>query len=110
MTGHGMEVDTAHLEAGADRCSDAAATAATAAGRLADRKPQPGIFGDFAEAHAFLQSLSQAHQGHVETLQTHHRVVSGIGEKGRSGAQLFTAHDASSADAIQNAAAGFDGI
>jgi hypothetical protein len=104
-----MEVDTAHLHAGADRCGDAAATASAAAGRLADSKPQPGVFGDFAEAHALHQAVARAHQGHVELLRTHHRVLSGIGEKSRAGAELFSANDASYADAVQDAAAGFGG-
>lgn len=109
MAEQGMEVDTAHLHAGADRCCDAAVTSSAAAGRLADKQPQAGIFGDFAEAHVFHQAVLQAHQGHVELLRAHHRMLSDIGEKSRSGAELFIASDASSANAVQAAAAGLDG-
>ncbi|WP_214091734.1 DUF2563 family protein [Mycolicibacter acidiphilus] len=102
-----MEVDTAHLQAGAGRCGDAAQTASTAAGNLAGKKPAAGIFGDFAEAHAFHQAVSAAHQGHVEQLQSHHHTLTDIGDKSLSGAQAFTARDTASADSLRAAETGF---
>ncbi len=42
MAERGMEVDTEHLNAGADRCGDAAGTALAAAGELAEMKPAAG--------------------------------------------------------------------
>ncbi|PIB79560.1 DUF2563 family protein [Mycobacterium celatum] len=108
MAEQSMEVDTAHLHAGADRCSDAAQTALTAAGKLAGKEPAAGMFGDFAEAHEFHQAVSAAHRAHVEQLHGHHRALTGIGDKSRSAAYEFTARDASSADSLRAAEAGFD--
>lgn len=108
MAEQSMEVDTAHLHAGADRCSDAAQTALAAAGKLAGKVPTVGMFGDFAEAHEFHEALSAAHQGHIEQLHGHHRALTEISDKSRSAAHEFTARDASAADSLQAAEAGFD--
>lgn len=105
MAEHSMEVDTTHLHAGAERCSDAAQTALTAAGKLAAKQPTAGMFGDFAEAHAFHEAVSAAHQDHIEQLNGHHRALTDIGDKSRTGADTFTARDASSADSLQAAEA-----
>ncbi len=102
-----MEVDTAHLHAGADRCGDAAGMALTAAGKLAEKTPASGMFGDFAEAHAFRQAVSSAHRDHVEQLHAHHRALTDIGDKTHAAANEFAAHDASAADGIRAAQAGF---
>jgi cob(I)alamin adenosyltransferase len=102
-----MEVDTAHLHAGADRCRDAAGTALAAAGKLAEKKPAVGMFGDFDEAHAFHQAISAAHQDHIERLHGHHRALTDVGDKSRSAAHEFTARDASTADSLRAAEAGF---
>ncbi|MEZ0051339.1 cob(I)alamin adenosyltransferase [Mycobacterium sp. MAA66] len=107
MAEQSMEVDPAHLHAGADRCGDAAATALKAAGKLAEKKPAAGMFGDFDEAHAFHGALATAHQGHVEQLHGHHRALTDIGDKSRSGADTFTAQEASNADSLRTAEAGF---
>ncbi|MCV7356626.1 DUF2563 family protein [Mycolicibacterium fluoranthenivorans] len=107
MAERGMEVDTEHLNAGADRCGDAAGTALAAAGELAEMKPAAGMFGDFDEARMFHQAVSAAHQGHVEQFQAHHRALGDISAKSRSGADEFTATDASSADSVRAAGARF---
>lgn len=108
MAGRRMEVDTTHLHAGADRCGDAADTALAAAGKLAEKKPPTGMFGDFDEAHEFHGALTAAHQGHVEQLHDHHRALTDVGDKSRSGAEQFTAQDAASGEAVRTAGAGFD--
>lgn len=108
MAERSMEIDTAHLHAGADRCGEAADTALAAAGKLAEKKPTAGMFGDFDEAHEFHGALTAAHQGHVEQLHGHHRALTDVGDKSRSGAEQFTAQDASSADSIRTAGSGFD--
>lgn len=108
MVERSMEVDTAHLHAGAERCTDAAQTALAAAGKLAGKKPTAGMFGDFAEAHEFHEALSAAHQGHIEQLRGHHRALTDISDKSRSAAHEFTARDASSADSLRTAETGFD--
>lgn len=105
-----MEVDATHLHAGADRCADAAATALKAAGKLADKAPKSGMFGDFAAAHEFHAALSAAHQAHVEKLQGHHRELIDIGYKSRSGANSFTAQDADGADSVRAVGSAFDGL
>lgn len=106
MAESSMEVDTAHLHAGADRCDDAAATALAAAGKLAGKQPTAGMFGDFAEAHDFHSTVSAAHQGHVEQLRGHHRTLTDVGDKSRSAAYEFTSQDASGADSLRAAEAG----
>jgi len=103
MTEHSMEVDPAHLHAGAERCDDGAATALSAAGKLAGHKPAAGMFGDFDEAHAFHASVTAAHEGHVEQLHGHHRTLTDIGDKSRSAADQFTAQDASNGDSLKSA-------
>ena len=110
MTMLGMEVDAAHLHAGAVRCSDAASTALAAAGKLAGKEPTAGMFGDFAEAHAFHGAVSAAHQDHIEQLRVHHRALTDICDRSRSGAAKFTAADASTADSLRAAEAGFNAL
>ena len=108
MPERSMEVETAHRHAGADRCGDAADTALAASGKLAEQKPVAGMFGDFDEAHEFHGALTAAHQAHVEQLHDHHRALTDIGDKSRSGAEQFTAQDASSGEAVRAAGSGFD--
>ena len=108
MADRGMEVDTDHLHAGADRCIDAAGTAMAAAGRLAEKKPPAGMFGDFEAAQSYHRAVAQAHEAHVEQLNAHHRDLTGVGEKSRSGADQFTAGDVSAADALKAAGAGLE--
>lgn len=108
MAERSMEVDAAYLHAGADRCSDAAATALAAAGQLAEKEPTAGMFGDFAEAHTFHEAISAAHRDHVENFRGQHRRLTDISAKSRSGAAQFTAQDDSTADSLRAAEAGFD--
>jgi hypothetical protein len=110
MTRTSMEVDSRHLHAGADRCADAASAAQAAAGKLAAMEPMVGMFGDFAEAHAFHEAITTAHQGHIEQLRAHHRALTDISDKSRSGADEFTAQDASAADSLRAAESGFDAL
>ncbi|MDT5002518.1 MAG: hypothetical protein QOK12_4623 [Mycobacterium sp.] len=110
MTGTGMEVDSTHLHAGADRCADAAWTAQAAAGKLEGKEPMAGMFGDFAEAHAFHRAISAAHQDHIEQLRAHHRALTDISDKSHYGADRFTARDASAADSLRAAESGFDAL
>jgi hypothetical protein len=107
VAGTSMEVDPTHLYAGADRCVDAAGTALAAAGKLAAEKSTAGLFGDFAEAHAFHEAVSAAHHDHVERLHGQHRALTDISDKGRWAADEFTARDVSSADSLRVAEAGF---
>jgi hypothetical protein len=107
MAERSMEVDTAHLHAGADRCRDAAGAALAAAGKLAEKKPTVGMFGDFDEAHAFHEAISAAHQDHIERLHGQHRALADVSDKSRSAAHEFTARDASTADSLRAAEAGF---
>ena len=108
MSGSSMEVDSPHLHAGAERCSDAAWAARAAAGRLAETRPMVGMFGDFDQAHSFHRAVSAAHQAHIEQLRAHHRALSDISDKSRSGADEFTARDASIADSLCATESGFD--
>jgi uncharacterized protein DUF2563 len=110
MAAGSMEVDPTHLHAGADRCSDAAAAAMGAAGKLAGKKPTAGIFGDFGEAHAFHEAISAAHQDHIEKLHGHHRALTDLGDKSRSAAHEFTVRDASAADSLRGAGADLGGL
>ena len=110
MAEPGMEVDTGHLHAGVGRCNDAARTALVAADKLAGKEPTVGMFGDFAEAHAFHGAVLAARQDHIEQLRAHHRALTDIGDKSRSGAAKFTAADASTADSLQAAESGFDAL
>lgn len=100
-----MEVDPAHLHAGADRSMDAADTALTGAGKLEGKPPTAGIFGDFAAAHAFHEALSSAHQAHVERLRDHHRALTDVSDKSRAAANRFITQDVASADSLRTAEA-----
>lgn len=110
MAESSMEVDTVHLHAGADRCNDAAGTALAAAGNLAQKKPTMGMFGNLDEANDFHQTVSAAHQSQVEQLHAHHRALTDISDKSRSGAGEFAAGDATNADSLRAAESGFDAI
>jgi hypothetical protein len=105
-----MELDTEQLRAGANHCQDAAGMATSAAGKLADKTPAEGIFGDFAEARAFHGALSAVHQDHVERMRGHDRALTEISDKSRSAAVQFTAGDVSSADALRAAGAGVGSV
>jgi hypothetical protein len=105
-----MDVDTAHLRAGALRCGDAAVTALAAAGKLAEANPVAGVFGDFPEAHAFHRALLVAHRGHVDALRGHHRALTEIADKTHHATDAFVAQDASAADSVRATTAGFDGL
>jgi hypothetical protein len=103
-----MTVDTHLLTAGAARCGDAAGMAVAGAKKLADKLPSAGIFGDFAEAYAFHDAVAAAHQGHVEQLLEHHRVLTTVGENCHTAANTFTATDTAGADSLRTAEAGFE--
>ena len=83
-------------------------TRRTAAARLAEKMPLAGMFGDFEAAQSYHRAVAQAREAHIDQLNAHHRDLTGIGDKSRSGAHQFTAGDASSADTLKAAEAGLE--
>jgi hypothetical protein len=98
-----IRVNAEHLNAGARHCDDAADSAHKAAEELALAPVPAGIFGDFAEAHQFHATVSAAHQSHIEQLRAHHKRLTELSEKSAAAARMFTATDASGAEAIGSA-------
>jgi hypothetical protein len=82
--------------------------ALSGAARLAGKAPQAGIFGDFAEAQAFHQSVADAHKRHVDQLNGHHESLTAIGEKSHAAAATFTSTDESQKSIIAAAGAAFE--
>lgn len=109
MAADKIEINVDHLRGGATHCGDAAYTARKGAEQLAVKRPEAGIFGDFAEAHDFHRQISAAQQGHVDQLHSHHRLLSDIGENGHAAGQQFLATDGSGGDSIRAAGSQIEG-
>jgi hypothetical protein len=52
-----------------------------------------GVFGDFAAADSFRETMSAAHAHHIAAAEAHHKVLTGVGDKARAVANAFTTMD-----------------
>lgn len=86
-----MFVDTGMLHSGATDSHRAGEQAHTGANYLAGAPLAVGIFGDFAAAEAFHETLRAAHTHHLNALECHQEILIGIGQKASHVASAFTA-------------------
>ena len=100
MAGESMYVTPDGLDAGADRCDDAATSAASGASVLQGVSVESGIFGDFDAAHGFHGVAAQVHAQHVEKFSDHEDGLSGLSGKGRAASAAFTGADEQSGQSI----------
>ncbi|MFL0292790.1 DUF2563 family protein [Mycobacterium sp. SMC-18] len=100
MAGQSLFVTPEGLNAGAERCNDAATSASSGARTLQEITMDAGIFGDFGEAHGFHALAAQVHAHHVEKFAAHRDRLSGLSGKGQDASKAFTGADAASAEAI----------
>ena len=88
-----MFVDTGLLDSGANESHRAGGHAQEGADQLSRGPLMPGMFGDFAAAHAFHDAVSAAHAKHVRGLQAHQEALTAIGTKAHRAATEFTEMD-----------------
>jgi uncharacterized protein DUF2563 len=88
-----MFVDTDWLHSGANHSYRASGHAQDGAGQLSRGPLSSGMFGDFATADVFHQRVRSTHAGHVRTLQTHHQMLTAVGDKADHAATEFTTMD-----------------
>ncbi|MCV7230235.1 DUF2563 family protein [Mycolicibacterium komossense] len=97
-----MEVHVAGLHSGANTSYDAADHADGAAATLSRTTPDSGMFGDFAAAHSFHQSLEAAHTRHVELIKKHTANLGTIGDKAHKAAAAFAEMDQDNAEKLKD--------
>ncbi|MDR3658492.1 MAG: DUF2563 family protein [Mycobacterium sp.] len=105
-----MKVDTDQLRSGATGCTDAAVMALAGAETLAGKAPQAGIFGGFAEADSFHESVVASHTSHVDQLRGHHRSLTDIGDHGHAAAASFRSTDEAAGSSIAAAGARLEAL
>lgn len=94
-----MFVDTAGLHSGADQSHRAGGHAQDGADQLSRETLPSQMFGDFAAANVFHEAVRSAHTGHIRTLQSHHQVLTAVGDKAhRAGAEFSTMDELNAAE------------
>jgi|SRR5579875_2968272 len=83
-----MFVDTGLLHVGATDSHRAGEHAQAGHDHLAGAPLAAGMFGGFAAADTFHETVSAAHAHHLTTLSTHQQILSGVGR-----AAIDTAYD-----------------
>ncbi len=92
-----MRVKVDGLHAGATHSDNAAEHAHDSSRHLSVGQLGAGMFGDFAAADSFHETMSAAHAHHVATAEAHHKVLNGVGDRARVVANAFTTMDNNSA-------------
>ena len=97
-----MFVDTGMLHSGATDSHRAGEHAHNGANHLAGAPLTAGMFGDFAAAEAFHETVTLAHAHHLDTVRTHQQILSGVGQQARHVAFAFTAMENHNAKALRD--------
>ncbi len=97
-----MFVDRAGLRYGASDSGVAGEHARAGGQHLAGSAPAAGMFGDFADADGFHQTLSAAHAHHSTVLDRHQQILGGIADKARCAETQFGAMDERNARALRD--------
>lgn len=88
-----MFVDPAMLTAGATHSHSAADHARAGATQLEQNAVTAGIFGGFAAADVYHQTIATSHAQHITTLTGHRRTLAEVGDKAHHAAREFTGMD-----------------
>jgi hypothetical protein len=90
-----VKVDGLHL--GAAHSDTAGEHAQDSSKHLSGAQVGAGMFGDFAAADSFHETMSAAHAHHVATSEAHHKILKGVGDRARGVANAFTTMDRNNA-------------
>lgn len=96
-----MYVDTDGLHSGAAHARDAGEHAHDSSQHLSGAQLGAGMFGDFAAADSFHDSMSAAHAHHVATAEAHHKVLNSVDVRARGVANAFTAMENNHVQALR---------
>jgi hypothetical protein len=96
-----MRVDTTQLHSGAAHSYRASEHAQDGANQLSAAAPIAGMFGSFADAEAFHDTVSSAHAHHVKALQNHQETLNDVGTKAHHVAYTFAAADDNNAKVMR---------
>jgi hypothetical protein len=97
-----MWVEPDVLKDGADVARNAGQIALSGADALAQASIPVGIFGDFADAHAFHSKLAAGHESHVRAMRGNHRTLTDVGDKATTAAVSFETTERQNRAAIDN--------
>jgi Protein of unknown function (DUF2563) len=92
-----MRVKTDGLHSGAAHSDTAGEHAQDSATHLSGGPLGAGMFGDFAAADSFHETMSAAHAHHIATAEAHHKVLNNVGNRARGVANAFTTMDRNNA-------------
>lgn len=97
-----MFVDPAMLTAGATHSHNAADQAQSGAASLDQNTVAEGIFGAFSAADVYHRAISTSHTEHLNTLNGHHRTLSGVADKAHHARRAFVEMDQSNASELHS--------
>jgi hypothetical protein len=92
-----MRVKIDGLHSGAAHSDTAGEHAQDSFKHLSGGQLGAGMFGDFAAADSFHETMSAAHAHHVATAEAHHKVLNSVGNRARVVANAFTTMDRNNA-------------
>jgi len=96
-----MRVQVGDLHAGAAHARTAGEHAQDSAQHLSQAQLGPGMFGDFAAADAFHDTVSTAHAHHIATSKAHRNVLNGVDHRARHVASEFITMDHANTEAVR---------
>jgi len=95
-----MRVEPNILKDGADVSRSAGQIALGGADTLSQAAIPVGMFGDFAQAHAFHGRVSAGHASHVQAMRGNHQTLTDIGDKVTEAATAFENTEAENRAAV----------
>jgi Protein of unknown function (DUF2563) len=96
-----MFVNTDLLHSGASESRNGGSHAGDGADHLSRTSPTAGMFGDFAAADEFHESVAQAHSGHTAQLRAHQATLEHVANRASTAATAFTKMDAQNAAQVK---------
>jgi hypothetical protein len=96
-----MRVQVGDLHTGAAHARAAGEHAQDSAQHLSQAQLGSGMFGDFAAADSFHDTLSATHAHHIAASEAHRKVLGGVDRRARHVANDFTTMDHANAEAVR---------
>jgi hypothetical protein len=96
-----MRVQVGDLHAGAAHARTAGEHAQDSAQHLSQAQLGSGMFGDFAAADSFHDTISTAHAHHIAASEAHRNVLNGVDHRARHVANEFTTMDHANTEAVR---------
>ena len=88
-----MRVKIDGLHSGAAHSDNAREHAQDCSRHLSGGQLGAGMFGDFAAADSFHDTMSAAHAHHVAVAEAHHKLLHGVSDRAKVVANAFTTMD-----------------